>query len=311
MNKKIALISTFCDNEEKKEVLRKNISLIKENGIDVLIISPFSLPEDIISSCSYFFLTKDNPLLDWPVKAYCWWLKVSHKGKTYKMSKTFPDYGFAGLTQVKQLSEIALMLEYDQFFHMIYDTKIDEVVIDGFHSDRNNSIYPSRRGDDIWPVGLHYMIFDRENLQKFSSYITMERYLSLIDNDAFGLLHHAVNEFNFTIEKNSVEDWIFFYKDKDVFNCSDIPGLDFFIERDPISMSTVKIFFYKNEDPIKIKLDIEGDIKEIEVDKCQIIDLGFDSENTPNHIFLEYNSQKYDIKKLIEGVKNSTLEIEE
>ena len=311
MNKKIALISTFCDTEEKKEVLRKNISLIKENGIDVLVISPFFLPEDIISSCSYFFLTKDNPLLDWPVKAYCWWLKIYHNGKTYKMSKTFPDYGFAGLNQAKQLSEIALILEYDQFFHMIYDTKIDEVVVDGFHSDRNNSVYPSRRGDETWPVGLHYMIFDRENLQKFSSYITMERYLGLMDNDAFILLQNAVKEFNFTIEKNSVEDWIFFYQDQDIFNCSDIPELDFFIERDPVSLSSVKIFFYKNEEPKKIKLEVDGNTREIEVSKCQIIDLGFNYENTPKDIFIEYNSIKYDIKKLIEGVKNSILEIEE
>ena len=38
--KKIALISTFCDNQEKLDLLKKNVIKIKELGVDVMIISP-------------------------------------------------------------------------------------------------------------------------------------------------------------------------------------------------------------------------------------------------------------------------------
>ena len=49
--KKIALISTFCDTEEKQNVLKENIIKIKSFGIDVMAISPIQIPHDIISLC--------------------------------------------------------------------------------------------------------------------------------------------------------------------------------------------------------------------------------------------------------------------
>jgi SAM-dependent methyltransferase len=71
--KKVGLISSFCDNQEKIDVLEKNIDIIKSHGLDVIVISPFNLPENITSKCDYFFITKDNPILDWPIRSmYSW-----------------------------------------------------------------------------------------------------------------------------------------------------------------------------------------------------------------------------------------------
>ena len=36
--KKIALISSFCDNDQKIEVLQKNIKIIKNLNIDIILI---------------------------------------------------------------------------------------------------------------------------------------------------------------------------------------------------------------------------------------------------------------------------------
>ena len=38
--KKIALISTFCDTDFKKNILHENVKKIKSLGIDVMLISP-------------------------------------------------------------------------------------------------------------------------------------------------------------------------------------------------------------------------------------------------------------------------------
>ena len=51
--KKIALISTFCDNQEKLDLLIKNIKKIKSLGIDVMIISPLKLNDEVIELCDY------------------------------------------------------------------------------------------------------------------------------------------------------------------------------------------------------------------------------------------------------------------
>ena len=134
--KKVALISSFCDTQEKLNILNKNINIIKNLNIDIILISPIFLPESTTSLCDYYFQTKDNPVLDWPIKSMCIWKEISIKNVKYKITGTCGDYGWAGLHQVKQLSEIALLFDYEQFFHMIYDLKIDENVLEGFNSEK-------------------------------------------------------------------------------------------------------------------------------------------------------------------------------
>ena len=44
---------------------RRNIKIIKNHNLDVIVISPFNLPEYLTKQCDYFLITKDNPILDW------------------------------------------------------------------------------------------------------------------------------------------------------------------------------------------------------------------------------------------------------
>ena len=61
--KKIVLISTFCDTEEKIIVLKENILSLKQLGLDTLVISPLILPAEIIEISDFVFFTKENPIL--------------------------------------------------------------------------------------------------------------------------------------------------------------------------------------------------------------------------------------------------------
>jgi hypothetical protein len=159
------------------------------------------------------------------------WRSFSTESIKYRISTTYPDYGYAGLHQVKQLSEIALNLDYDQFFHMIYDLKIDDNVLRGLNSDKEFSIYPSKRNSHVWPVGLHFMIFNRDNLKKFICRISKESYLNQTNADAFVWLHSKYDELKYNIEELPVEDEIFFYQNKDFFNYSSVDKIKFFIEK--------------------------------------------------------------------------------
>jgi len=311
MVKKIALIGSFCDTPRKIEVLDQNISIIKSYGIDVMLISPFPLPEEILKKCDYFFLTKDNIVLDWPVRAYSWWRSFIHDGKTYVLANTCPDYGFAGLYQVKQMSDIAMTLDYDQFFHLIYDTKIDETVIEGFKSNKRKSVFPSRRENAVWPIGLHYIILDKENLKNLSSEINLNSYVALPEGaDAFNVITNVADKYNFDIEENYIEDWIFYHEGADFINCSNIPDLKFFIERNPISDSTVKLVFYELSEDLKVFLEIDDSRQEIELEYLKVVDLGFLPNQIPSHIWIEIKEQRYNIRDLIYKVKNSVMTIE-
>jgi SAM-dependent methyltransferase len=307
---KVALISTFCDTQEKLDVLEKNIKIVKSYNLDVIAISPFNLPENITKLCDYVFITKDNPVLEWPVRSMYSWKKISLNGKLHTLARTYPDYGYAGLTQIKQLSEIAINFGYSQFYHMIYDLKIDKNVIEGFNSDKTCSVYPSKRGDANWEVGLHYMIFDKDNLSKFTSQINLENYLSLKDSHSFEWLKSIQSVVGYNTEPIAVEDEIFYYEGFDFFNFSPIKGLKFFIEKNDETLTPIKLLFYENEiDYKEIIIKIGETIHVGTINDYTLFDLGFNKLN-PQQVTITVDSVEYDITNIILNLKHSFLGIE-
>jgi hypothetical protein len=254
------------------------------------------------------FITKDNPILEWPVRGMYAWRKLKVNGVTHELAKAYSDYGFAGLSQIKQLSNIALNLDYDQFYHMIYDIKIDENVIEGFSSSRTCNVYPSKRGETIWAVGLHYMIFDRENLKNFISNITLENYLSVKNGEAFTWLHSIKDKVGYTIEKTPVEDEIYYYENHDFFNMSPIEGFKFFIEKHGEKIENIKLYFYENEGEKEIKVRVDGIEKSYVVKNFDVIDLGFNKLNY-KPVVLTYRTKEYDLTDIIFNIKHNILNI--
>jgi hypothetical protein len=309
--KKVALISTYCDTQEKLDVLEKNISNVRTCGLDVIVISPIFLPENIQKKCDYFFLMKDNPILDWPQRSMFAWRELILNNELIKIARTYADYGWAGLYQVKKLSEIALSLDYDYFYHMIYDLKFDENVVEGLLSERECDIYSSKRDNIIWEAGLHFMIFNRENLQKFISYITLQNYLDSEGGDAFVWLHKLINIFPYNIIKTPVEDEIYYYEGEDFFNYSPIKDLKFFVDKNDEEPTTVKLLFYDINELKNILLTIGENKYRYDIIGNSLFDLGFHKYDTPC-VLIEYNGINYDITKIIKKIKHNTLkEIEQ
>ena len=114
--KKIALISSFCDTQDKIELLIKNVKKIKSLEIDVMVISPLKLTDELINLCDYFLYTKENAVLNWPEKAYFQWWGGTFNGININMTMTYPDYGYAALLQFKRIADLALSMGYDIFF---------------------------------------------------------------------------------------------------------------------------------------------------------------------------------------------------
>jgi hypothetical protein len=305
---KVALISTYCDNQEKLDVLEKNINIVKSHGLDVIVVSPIILPEKIQKQCDYFFLTKDNPVFDWPKKAMFIWRELPLGNQRIKITTTFADYGWAGLFQVRQLSDIALMLNYDYFYHMIYDIKIDDNVIHYFNNPQDNIIFPSKRGNEIWNVGLHYMIFDRKNLIQFKSLISEESYFAVRGDHAFKWLERTVGVTKSEIAKIPVEDEIFYYEGHDFFNSSPAEGVNFFINKNDEVRETIKLLFYYVSEPKEVRITINDNIYDYVIQGNSLIDLGFDKFNIPKVLF-KYMGVQYDITDTIKKIKHSTLNV--
>jgi len=304
MKKKIGLISSYCDNQDKRNNLLKNIKILKMNNLSVFVISPFNLPVEITQECDYFFVTSENPVLDWPERAMFFWKIISDGSENYKISATCPDYGFAGLMHVKRLSQFALNFDYDQFFHLIYDTKITPEVETFFSSDRTCSIFPSKRENKIWPFGLHFMIFDRQNLSEFISHITYENYLNTRGVDAFTWLEIYQEKLNNTLETLPIEDEIYYYQDHDFLDFSPTKKFKMFILKDDEIDGNIKLLFFEFFDEQNLIVKVDGTIISESVKKNQWVDLGYGKSNVKKTELL-FGDESFDITKKITNLRHS------
>jgi hypothetical protein len=303
--KKIVLISTYCDTDEKLEILKANIDTIKSLGLDVMVNSPLNLPSDLINKCDYFYLTKDNPTLEWPQRAIYVWKKLIINNTEIVLNKCGTDYGWAHMYQIKKLSEFALTYDYDYFYHIIYDTIIDDVVTKSFMSnDKKCNFYPFHEHD----VSFHLMVFNKENLSKFLPYITLESYLSnggIVENWLTNLL--KTKKFDHIIEKEYVDDKISFGGKGDCHNYSKIDNLTFFIEKnDSDSNNIVKIYFYNNNKFVNVSINVMGILTNYTVSDGDHIDLGY-KINEVKDTTIEYNNEYQNITNDILKIKHNSV----
>ena len=276
MNKKIALISTFCDIKEKQDILIENIRILKSKGIDVMCLSPnfIKLDDKIIELSDYLFYTKENPLINWPEKSHCYWKTIWADNRETKMDHFLSDYNWAALYQLKKMLEISLTFDYDIFYTMIYDTNIDNELLKEIDNNEVNLYHPRinpNNPDELWEATLHFNIYDREIASKIALEITKEEYLRT-NGMAEGEVLKWQKKFNLTYKSHPVKDKIDLYKGKDFFNLSKFINFKFFPSKDNYNLRIV-IYDIKNDMQIIIRIN-ENEYKyNLKTDKNILIEM--------------------------------------
>jgi hypothetical protein len=312
--KKIALISTFCDTQEKQDILYENILKIKKLGIDVMALGPnfIQLPSHLTEVCDYFFYTKDNPLLEWPVRAYTHWYRKEHSpDKILMMHRGLADYGWAALYQTKKLSQLALTFDYDIFYHLIYDVEIDEVIKQEFLSNEVNIIHPRenpKNPGEIWYSTLHFMVFDRPTMVKIEQEITLKEYLRT-NGVAEGEVEKWKHKFNLTTSEHFVKDLIFYWGDFDFYDYRLYPEFKLFFSKNEFTdfwaddkiqeplTDNLRLVFHGFENTIgEVKIKINGTWYNTIPKPFEYIEFPISSQEIDELIF-EYNGKSVDYTK--------------
>jgi len=305
INKRLVMISSYCDTEEKINVLINNIKTIKGYKLDVMLNSPLPLPSDVINMCDFYIQTKENPLLTWPEKSVMSWARYTGKEREIVVKRSVIDYGWAALYQTKKLSEYGLTFDYERYYHIIYDTIIDDTVVSTFMSDNKCNFFPFHEHK----VSLHLIALDRENLLNFSNYITFESYLKfncIVEN----WLHDVLikSDMEYTIGSKKVDDSILYHKDENLFDYSDIDGLIFFISKNVSVNDDVCLYFYDNEEKINVSITVDGTETFHNISNRDIINLGFKSDNIKN-VSISYNGMVSNITEKIKTIIHNVIEI--
>ena len=303
--KRIILISSYCDTKEKIDILINTIKTIKSYNLDVMVNSPLPLPSDVINMCDFYVQTKENPLLYWPQKSVMSWVRNTDKDKEIVIKRALIDYGWAALYQTKKLSEYALTYDYDRYYHIIYDTEIDDTVVSTFLSDKKCNFYPFHEHK----VSLHLIALDRENLLKFSNMITFDSYLKfncIVENWLYDTLIKSNMDYKIELEK--IEDLILFHKDDNLFDYSDISGLVFFIVKDVVHNDEVCLYFYNNREKINVLINVDGVESSYYISNRDIINLGFKPYDIKN-VLISYDGISSDITEKIKNIIHNVIEI--
>jgi hypothetical protein len=151
------------------------------------------------------------------------------------------------------------------------------------------------------------MIFDRLNLEKFSSMITLKNYLSVENSDAFSWLEVYRKQLNSDIEKIPVEDEIFYYENKDFLNFSPFDSVKFFIEKNDEQDENVKLFFYDITDEIEVKIIIDNIKYTRKINNLDLIDLGY-KKNEIKNTSIQIADTNKNITEIIKKIKHNTLQ---
>ena len=312
--KKIALVSTFCNTQEKQDILLENILKIKELGIDVMALGPnfIQLPPHITEACDYFFYTKDNPLLEWPIRAYSHWYRKEHSPeKILYMHRGLADYGWAALYQTKKLSQLALTFDYDMFYHMIYDLEIDSVIEQEF-LENNNIVHPRRNPnnpEEIWETNLHFIALKRELMEQIEKDITLDEYLRT-NGVAETEVKKWVVKYNIPTSEHFIKDTIFYWDDFDFYDYKLFPEFKMFISKNTqaeiwVNKETIceqlgenlRIVFHGFEDTIgEVKIKINGIWYNETPNPLEYIEFPINSQEIDELIF-EYNGKSVDYTK--------------
>lgn len=305
--KKIVLISSYCDTKEKLNILEKNVSTLKRLNIDVMLLSPIMIPNNIVNLCDFYFKTNENPILRWPVRAHTFWLNFKNKnGDNLFLHRDIDDYSWAALYQTKKLSELSLTYEYDIFYHMIYDLNIDDRIINDINQNVTNRTYHRvnpKNENEVWNMTLHFMSLDKNNLRYFSDNILYNDYVSK-NGFAEHYVESILNNLNLSKSTFPVKDVIRYIDsdDENMFNYS--------------KNKNYKIFFSKTHDKyLFIVYDCnENEIEKIILNDTEILEfdytkpIEFKTEKVLSFIVKTKNGEE-EYFKIINDITRNVIEI--
>lgn len=237
---KLALISTYCNDENKLNALRNTIQEYKNLGVDIFVYSPIKLPTDIEKECKFLFYTDENPILKYPIRGQLyWWVK-----ENLKFTRGTSDYGWASNYQLKKLINIASTYDYDIYYLTIYDLDFDDNVRSLIKNDVVNVVSPSVRG---WDYSLYFTPFDKQTMIKAEKFFDYTKYVS----DASIIAEHAakewVEELGLTLQEKAINDTI--AAPTNMFNLSLSDNYELFIHN---KNGEFKFIFGKPKGGIKV-----------------------------------------------------------
>ena len=190
-------ITSHCNDDDKIEILERNISILKDSGFKILVASHIPLCDRILSSIDYFVYDKSNPILYYPERYMEFWKTIEIDRKSLKLNTFLPDYGWTVLNQYKKIGAFCKELNYDQYTFINYDIQLTSRMLKKIEHPSGNimsNVKWSRNNSNIVKFpSLLFFSFTSNDFFRFSSLLNKQDYIdgTHIDSESYveNLLH--------------------------------------------------------------------------------------------------------------------------
>tara|TARA_R110000803_G_scaffold130455_3_gene197794 strand:- start:854 stop:1792 length:939 start_codon:yes stop_codon:yes gene_type:complete len=289
MKTNLFCITSHCDNNDKLELLKNNINILKTNGFQVLVSSHIPLDEEILKSIDYFIYDKSNPILYYPERALKFWKTVWVSGRFWELKTYLPDYGWTVLNQFKKISAFCKTLDYSKFTIINYDVKIKPGMLGEFDGNVLSTV-KWRDGKTRFPSLIFFSLV-RDDFFEFTDRINRKKYAKTKrDTETYaGTLLFDLNA-KMEVYEDDVEDFVDFkiIKDDSIWSSNTINDhFQLFNDNDRIIIYDLKH---------KVKFNIDDQI--IEIEAATVID------NKLDKIGFYVDEELIDIKHFLEDRNN-------
>lgn len=257
--KRIALIQSHCNSEEKIIILRNTIKKLSDLGLDTLLFSHISLPQDIIESVNYFVCDKSNPIL-WEERRHVYWWA----NNSVKLESSVPDYGWSVFNQIIKSYNTIIDENYEMYFVVCYDLIIDDFVEDVINKNKIGKyqhIKPKNVNevgdyvDVVFATSLIFLSLTKELIEKIILNLKKREYIKNPQWIAEKYLEVILERNEIHIENlGSVSDLL--HESKSIFNQSQNPNYEIFLD----NQDFIKLRYFKKNLEVTHYLIINDEI---------------------------------------------------
>lgn len=247
------LITSYCDTEEKLNVLSATIQDLKKYGLDICVHAHFPLPFEIQQSVNYYIFDKSNPIIPYDVRSIIMWRKIDN----LQLNILKRDYGYTVMNQIKGGSLFLHNLNYDIIHILNYDTIVTDSLLENSKNiERFSGIFYLNKKEE---TNLLFMTLKLSDYIEDIKSITMQDYISMNEYwYAEGYIFHKLNKNNLYLDDlvshKGIRHQPFEFLKFDYDKFSVHIGEKIVWKDDKVYTDKTSIYFYNLRDTIDFKI---------------------------------------------------------
>ena len=162
------LITSYCDTEQKVEILNECINNLKFiSNDDICLHAHYPIDIQIQNQVNYYMYDSSNPVLKYPEKFITWWRTYNN----FTLNIYKEDYGYAVLQQWKRGFDFLKNL-YDNIIIINYDVNITKKLLNDIESkfEFDGCNFLHENGNTITPllsINTKLNIFDKISINQY------------------------------------------------------------------------------------------------------------------------------------------------